>query len=970
MDRFADASRPLSLPPHPARARRPGFPLLATLAPVAAAGLLFAITRSPLSLAFAAIGPIVGFASMLDGVRTARRERRRATRERDAAIAALEVEIGARHAHERERAWRATPSLERLAAEPAGSRWLESGRGQLVVGSGTEPSSLRLEGEPFDARDRALAATATRLAEAPLLVGLEGGIGFVGPELLARAAARAAVARCAITGMPGAFRILAANDRHWSWVSLLPHEDGDRGVVVVDAVERDHDSDGPGPAGRGGVAVIAVAAERAALPPGLATVVHVGTTRRALVDQPGDPRGARECVPELLGERQARELAVRLQDVAARNALGGSGSLPARVELASLPQPSDRGRGTLAVSVGVGANGPVRLDLVQDGPHALVGGTTGSGKSEFLLAWLSALAAAFGPDRLGVLLVDFKGGAAFQPIARLPHVTGVVTDLDDGEALRAVQSLRAESRRRERMLREHGVRDIADLDDAIPLARLVIVVDEYQALIDRFAELGEVFADIAARGRSLGMHLILATQRPNGVVREQISANCRLRVCLRVLQPGDSRAVVGVAAAAEIPPGRPGRAVLDRGDGVPQPFQSAIADPMHLELVHAAHAGSPPAARPWLDPLPARIDLDPLLRTSAADGGIVFGMLDDPGVQRQVPAAWEPDAGPLLVAGVPGSGRSWALAAIAKAFAARHGAQAVIVLPQRRSDAWDLLQRLDRGVGQDAEGHGRAAPRLLVVDDLDRRFRTWPDEYRIAAEAIVEGLLRAARSGAWSIAASATRQTSLPAGVRDGFGATLLLRQHTRSDLVQLGGDPALWRVDDRPGAGQWAGLRVQCAAGGALAAAPPESSPPLMLRSGRRHALVTADPGGALRRLAGIAGVRAVALGVGTQAQQAAAAASGVVVGDPRLAPEESPAEAPEALVLVGDAESWSSAWQLWGAIRHDTTVLVHGGLVEFRALIRDRTLPPLLDPADDRGWVIDGGRTGRFVWPAGESN
>lgn len=965
MDRFADPSRPLSLPPHPSPPRRPGFPLLAILAPVAAAGLLFAITRSPLSLAFAAIGPIVGVASVLDGIRSARRERRRAARERDAAIAVLRSEIAARHGQERERAWRTTPSMDRLAAEPAGSRWLDLGGAPVVLGSGAEPSSLRLEGDPFDDRDRELVLSAGSLSDAPVLVGLDGGIGFVGPELLARAAARAVVARCALTGLPGSVRIQAPSGPHWDWVELLPHRAGERGVTVVES-----DGGGVGPSRSAG-AIVAVARDRGELPPGLATVVHLETARRAIIEQPGDPRGGRECVPELLGERQARELAVRLGEVAARNALGGSTDLPARVELAALPQPSERGRDTLAVAVGVAVGGPLRVDLVRDGPHALVGGTTGSGKSEFLLAWLAALAAAFGPDELGVLLVDFKGGAAFQPIARLPHVTGIVTDLDDGEALRAVQSLRAESRRRERVLREHGVRDIAELDASIPLARLVIVIDEYQALIERFAELGEVIADIAARGRSLGLHLILATQRPNGVVREQISANCRLRVCLRVLQAGDSRAVVGVGDAAEIAPERPGRAVLDRGDGSPTAFQSAIADPMHLELVHAAHAGSPPAARPWLDPLPARLALEALPHAGdAPDGAIVFGLLDDPAAQRRSPAAWLPEVeGPLLVAGVPGSGRTTVLSTVAAAFAARHGEASVRVLPERRSAAWDLLRTLSTEGARGTDPDGGRVPRLLVIDDLDRRFRGWPDEYRIAAEAMLDSLLRSARSSRWSIAASATRPTSVAAGVRDAFGALLLLRQQARSDVVQLGGDPVLWRADDRPGAGQWAGLRVQCASGGVLFERQIAETPVLAFEPGRRYALVSANPADSLARLARLPGVRTVALGAGAQAVQTAAATAGIV--DPaRTASAPSASEA-SALVLVGDAESWSGAWQLWGAIRQETAVLVHGGLGEFRALVRDRALPPLLDPADDRGWSIGAdGRVGRFVWPGEACN
>ena len=112
------------------------------------------------------------------------------------------------------------------------------------------------------------------------------------------------------------------------------------------------------------------------------------------------------------------------------------------------PQISPESRSTLAAVVGLVSGAPLEIDLVRDGPHALVAGTTGSGKSEFLLAWLTALARVHRPDRVSFLLVDFKGGAAFEPISALPHVTGIVTDLDEGEAERAVSSLRAELRHR------------------------------------------------------------------------------------------------------------------------------------------------------------------------------------------------------------------------------------------------------------------------------------------------------------------------------------------------------------------------------------------------------------------------------------------------------------------------------------------------------------------------------------------
>ena len=143
-------------------------------------------------------------------------------------------------------------------------------------------------------------------------------------------------------------------------------------------------------------------------------------------------------------------------------------------------------------------------------------------------------------------------------------------------------------------------------------------------MIERFPDLGSVIADIAARGRSLGMHLVLASQRPNGVVREQVTANCAIRVSLRVMQRADSLAVVGTELAAEIAPDTPGRGIVDRGDGRPVPFQSAVADVAALTGARVANAAAPPARRPWLDPLPGRVErdqLDSLVRSAGVDAG-------------------------------------------------------------------------------------------------------------------------------------------------------------------------------------------------------------------------------------------------------------------------------------------------------------------------------------------------------------
>ena len=382
-------------------------------------------------------------------------------------------------------------------------------------------------------------------------------------------------------------------------------------------------------------------------------------------------------------------------------------ALPDAVPYDALAQPEHRpgSRDTLRAAVGAVTGGPLVLDLATRGPHAIVAGTTGSGKSEFLLAWIAALADGHPPDRVSFLLVDFKGGAAFEPLRGLPHVTGIVTDLDESEAERAVLSLRAELRHRETVLRHERVREISELGPHVELPRLVLVIDEFQAMIERFPELGGVVADVAARGRSLGVHLVLASQRPNGVVREQVTANCAVRVSLRVIQPADSIAVVGSDEAATIAPETPGRGVVDAGDGHPVLFQSARVDSSAIDGLMRRSAGLRAARRPWVGPLPDRIPLDELAladRSSPVSAGsLVIGLVDEPERQRHELAVWDPGAdGHLLVVGAPGSGRSSALAAVASAASARGSRPGG---PDRRPGERAVGRRVRRG-RRDAAG--------------------------------------------------------------------------------------------------------------------------------------------------------------------------------------------------------------------------------------------------------------------------
>jgi len=232
--------------------------------------------------------------------------------------------------------------------------------------------------------------------------------------------------------------------------------------------------------------------------------------------------------------------------------------------------------------LGAGFDGPVGFDLTQDGPHGLIAGTTGSGKSELLQSFVASLAAVNRPDEMVFVLVDYKGGSAFHSCVRLPHTLGMVTDLDEALSLRALESLAAELRRREQMLADSGAKDLPEYramrnrdPNLASMPRLLLVIDEFATMARETPSFVPGLVSIAQRGRSLGIHLILATQRPAGVVTSDIKANTNLRIALRVTDPSESTDVIDTNDAAHISTRNPGRALARLGHRSVLPFQTA-----------------------------------------------------------------------------------------------------------------------------------------------------------------------------------------------------------------------------------------------------------------------------------------------------------------------------------------------------------------------------------------------------------
>lgn len=234
----------------------------------------------------------------------------------------------------------------------------------------------------------------------------------------------------------------------------------------------------------------------------------------------------------------------------------------------------------LAVPIGQGAEGKRVLDLQSDGPHILVAGTTGSGKSELLRSLTMALALCYPPDRVNFLFLDFKGGSGLGPLTALPHCVGMLTDLTSHEVERSLTSLRAEIRLREELLAAVKAPDLtsyraSQAGQDSPLPHLVLVIDEFRMLVEQAPEGLRELMKIAAIGRSLGIHLIMATQRPQGALTADIRANVTTSIALRVQSEMESLDIINSKAAAGISLDTPGRAYLARGTEAPQEFQAA-----------------------------------------------------------------------------------------------------------------------------------------------------------------------------------------------------------------------------------------------------------------------------------------------------------------------------------------------------------------------------------------------------------
>ena len=880
--------------PAPIQPHQPApFPLMATIAPVAVSGAIWLITQSPFALLFAALGPAIAIASVADARiqsrRTLRRERARLARE----VEATREEIVAQHGIERRELALDFPSAaERMARDHDPDRWSSDiATVALRLGRGIVPSALVVDVHVGRGDDheplRALGRFARDLHDAPVTAPAGAGIAVIGPEALATAVARGFVMQLALALPPAETEISAAAE----WAGLPHRAIVEPGVAAGQVTFR--------AAGRS--VVVAVAADIGGVPDAIRVIVRVGGDGGEVLRHP-DRRLCGAIVPEFVSREQAASWSRRLSRLTSAES-----AVPDRVPFVA-GAPVGTTRTSLASPIGVGAAGPVIVDLVRDGPHAVVGGTTGSGKSEFLISWILSIASRYPPESVTFMLVDFKGGASFAGVTGLPHAVGMISDLDERAATRALSSLEAEVRFRERTIAAAGVRSIEELPAAVELPRLVIVVDEFASLVAGFPDLHALFSDLAARGRSLGMHLVLCTQRPAGVVRDAVLANSGLRLSLRVNNRADSQAVIGTDDAAALPATAKGRALVAVWGETPIAVQVPLATLEDARAIAAAYPDSPTPRRPWRDPLPPLIPLAGL----SVPGAIPLGLADHPDEQDQPVAAWDPARdGHLLVVGATRSGKSTLLRTVAAGAAGR-----VVRTTADPEVAWDVVTACVSGI------RSATPPTIVLIDDLDALIGRFPDEY---AAAFVDRLATVLREGpAAGVHVALTTQRLVPAihQVASLCDSRIMLRMPSRQEFVLAGGASDGFVAGGPPGSGTWNGRAIQVAITDATPTAPLTAGP-RSIDLGQTLAVVSTRPRDFAAR-AREAGATVIELAPGAP--------------DPKTLVVE-----PVGRIIVGDPDAWQAHWGAVSAIAATTGVLFDGcSLADYRALTRSRELPP----------------------------
>lgn len=352
----------------------------------------------------------------------------------------------------------------------------------------------------------------------------------------------------------------------------------------------------------------------------------------------------------------------------------------------------------------------------------MVAGTTGSGKSKVLESWCLALACRWPPSRINFIFLDFKGGSAFRILHRLPHTVGFVSDLDVRHAARALHAIAAELHRRERLVARIRGADINDLDEPPP--RLIVVIDEFQALKQRLPDYMNRLNSLASLGRSLGMHLIVCTQNPLGQVGMDMKANIGLNICLRVRDPLQSTELIAVPDAAALSPRIPGLAIAYDGEQRTL-FRCAMPDSPSLlteACIRAAQAMDSDPAALFSPPLPDTVGVwrnlvhDDVPYDARENGPHVIGPhvillgLADTGVTLER-CLLTPDCGNIAIVGGPSRGKTAVLGLFAEQLCA--GRRTAVRLTTQRGNDYTTRTLTSTNIT------GEPDVSIWLVDDAD-----------------------------------------------------------------------------------------------------------------------------------------------------------------------------------------------------------------------------------------------------------
>ena len=632
--------------------------------------------------------------------------------------------------------------------------------GLVRVGMGTQPLARRVVAPLLPSEEFRDPVTATALkrflhahstVHAPVTIGLRAGtrVTIDGDLGEVRGLLRAILCQLAVLHAPDHVLIAAAvddeNRSHWDWLKWLPHNQHPVDIDEAGPVRMIYSTTAQAQqaiaAVQGAEVVVVTDLALGADPIVGVTTIGVGTScggAPLMIRTPADP------APGWCADRMApldALICARLLAGHPRTARpeGAEPNWPRLMGLSELDHLDPvawwrcrRDRDRLRVPIGTADGGaPLELDIKEPaedgmGPHGLCIGATGSGKSELLRTIALGMMAHNPPDALNLLLIDFKGGATFLDYAHAPHVAAVITNLADDAPLvaRMRDALSGEMNRRQELLRTAACASVAAYERArgvkrlSPLPTLFIIVDEFSELLGQHPDFADTFTAIGRLGRSLGMHLLLASQRLDEGRLRGLEAHLSYRICLKTLSANESQTLLGSLEAYRLP-SAPGAGFLRIGGGEPIRFQAALVStplptntPADGQVVttrtvrefgtwvtgvvgRAAQVSEapertvssavldrlagkgPPAHRVWLPPLgPAPALYTVLADAACAPGGLAvpIGIVDRPLDQCRTPLVVNMSgaAGNLAVIGAPQSGKSTALRTLITAFASTH----------------------------------------------------------------------------------------------------------------------------------------------------------------------------------------------------------------------------------------------------------------------------------------------------------